>query len=135
MAELHGSCLCGGVRFEVTEPFLTATYCHCASCLKLSGGAGTVNGRVRTEAIRIVEGGELLRTFQPAEGTAKTFCSACGSNVFGGGWPDSEQASVRLSAVDSPFDQRPERHIFVRSLPPWATLPDDGLPRHDVRAP
>jgi hypothetical protein len=133
MAELRGGCLCGGVRFEVTAPFATLTFCHCASCKKLSGGTGTANGRARTDAIRILAGEELLRTFQPSEGSAKTFCSACGSNLFGGGWPRSEQSSVRLSAIDSPFDQRPEAHIFVRSVAPWETLPDDGLPRHDIR--
>jgi hypothetical protein len=133
MAELRGSCLCGSVRFEVTEPFATLTFCHCASCKKLSGGVGTANGRVRTDEIRVLAGDELLRTFQPSEGSAKTFCSSCGSNVFGGGWPESEQASVRLSAIDSPFDQQPGSHIFVRSVAPWETLPDDGLPRHDTR--
>jgi hypothetical protein len=133
MAELRGSCLCGGVRFEVTEPFVRVTYCHCASCKKLSGGAGTVNGRARTDAIRVLAGEELLRTFQPSEGTAKTFCSACGSNLFGGGWPKSEHSSVRLSAIDSPFDQRPGSHIFVRSVAAWETLPDDGAERFEVR--
>ena len=133
MAELQGSCLCGGVRFSVTEPFISATYCHCASCKKLSGSIGTANARVRSDAIRVLAGEELLRTFQPAEGSSKTFCSACGSNLFGGGWPESERASVRLSAIDDTFDQRPESHIFVRSVAPWETLPDDGLERFDVR--
>jgi hypothetical protein len=133
MAELRGSCLCGGVRFEVTEPFATITYCHCASCKKLSGGAATANGRVRGDAIRLLEGHELLRTYQPEEGTAKTFCSVCGSNVFGGGWPESDTASVRLTGIDTEFEQRPERHIFVRSAAPWETLPEDGLPRFDER--
>jgi hypothetical protein len=134
MAELSGSCLCGGVRFEATVPFERVVHCHCASCKKLSGGSGTVNGRVRSEAVRIVAGEELLRTFQPAEGTSKTFCSRCGSNLFGAGWPESEYASVRLSAFDSAPEQRPQAHIFVRSVAPWETLPDDGLPRHDARA-
>jgi hypothetical protein len=26
---LWGSCLCGGVRFEVTAPFRRASHCHC----------------------------------------------------------------------------------------------------------
>ena len=133
MAELRGSCLCGAVRFEVTEPFSTVTYCHCASCKKLSGGAGTVNGRARSAAIRVLEGEELLRTYQPSEGTAKTFCSSCGSNLFGGGWPEAETVSVRLSALDTAVEQRPERHIFVRSVAPWETLPDDGAERFEVR--
>ena len=133
MASLRGSCLCGGVRFEVTEPFQAVTQCHCTSCKKISGGVGTVNGRSRSLAIRVLEGGELLRTYQPAEGSAKTFCSTCGSNLVGGGWPDSAEASVRLSALDSPFDGKPERHIYVRSVAPWETLPDDGAERFDVR--
>ncbi len=130
---MKGACLCGGVRFEVTEPFLAVTACHCTNCKKISGGGGTVNGRTRTGAIRILAGGELVRTFQPAEGTAKTFCSVCGSNLFGGGWPDSEHASVRLSALEGPVAERPQSRIFVRSVAPWETLPDDGAERWETR--
>ena len=129
-----GSCLCGSVRFEVTEPFVYVGHCHCTNCKKISGGTGTVSGRVRSNAIRILAGAELLRTFQPAEGTAKTFCSVCGSNLFGGGWPASPYSSVRLSALDSPFDRGPEAHIFVRSVAAWETLPNDGAERYEVRA-
>ena len=129
---LHGSCLCGAVRFEVDEPFERVVQCHCASCKKLSGGGGTTNGRAKRESIRIVAGEDVLRTFRPQEGTAKTFCSACGSNLFGGGWPESPRVSVRLSAIDDPFDQKPSAHIFVRSVAPWETLPDDGAERHET---
>jgi hypothetical protein len=132
---VRGSCLCGGVQFEVTEPFERVTYCHCTNCKKLSGGPGTANGRARSGAIAILAGDELLRSFQPSEGTAKTFCSACGSNLFGGGWPASERASVRLSALDGPFDLAPAAHIFVRSVAPWETLPDDGVERFEVHRP
>ena len=133
MTALQGSCLCGGVRFEVTEPFLYVGHCHCTFCKKISGGVGTTSGRAKTESIVFLEGRELLRSFTPEGGTAKTFCSVCGSNVFGGGWPESDTASVRLTAVDSEFGERPQRHIFVRSAAAWETLPDDGLPRFDER--
>jgi hypothetical protein len=128
---LEGSCLCGGVRFEVTGEFEPRSYCHCASCKRLSGGAATANGRARSDSIRITAGRELLRTYQPEEGSAKTFCSVCGSNLFGGGWPESEQASVRLSAIDDRVPGRPQKHIYVRSVAMWETLPDDGLERVD----
>ena len=130
---VQGSCLCGGVRFELTGEFEPRSFCHCASCKRLSGGVGTANGSARADEIRIVEGADLLRTYQPEEGSAKTFCSRCGSNLFGGGWPDSETASVRLPAIDTPFEGAPNRHIYTRSLAPWETLPDDGLER--VEAP
>ncbi len=132
MATLRGSCLCGGVKLEVTEAPETLRYCHCESCKKLSGGIGTVNARVPSSAIRILEGDDLLQTYQPAEGTAKTFCLACGSNLFGGGWPDSPVASVRATAFDDDFEARPSAHIFVRSVAPWETLPDDGLERFET---
>jgi hypothetical protein len=130
---LRGSCLCGGVKFEVSEAPQTLRYCHCASCKKLSGGAGTANARVPSESIRILDGEALLRSFQPDEGSAKTFCSRCGSNLFGGGWPEAPEVSVRLSAIDTRFDRKPEAHNFVRSVAPWETLPDDGLPRNETR--
>jgi hypothetical protein len=130
---MQGSCWCGGVRFRVTEPFLSAAFCHCTSCKRISGGVGTANGRVRSEWIVVDEGRELLTTYQPDEGSAKTFCSVCGSNLFGGGWPESEEVSVRLTAIETPFEERPQAHNYVRSVAPWETLPDDGLPRNDVR--
>ena len=132
MATLRGSCLCGGVEFELAEAPETLRYCHCESCKKLSGSIGTVNGRVPSNAIRILAGKELLQTFQPAEGSAKTFCRTCGSNLFGGGWPDSETTSVRASALDDSFDARPSAHLFVRSVAAWETLPDDGLERFET---
>jgi hypothetical protein len=131
MATLEGSCQCGGVRFELPAEFESTAFCHCATCKKISGGVGTANGRVRTESIRLLAGDDLVRTYQPDEGSAKTFCSMCGSNLFGGGWPDSEFASVRLSAIDTPFEERPDRHLYVRSVAPWETLPDDGLERFE----
>ncbi len=33
---MKGACLCGGVRFEVTEPFVRVSHCHCESCKKIS---------------------------------------------------------------------------------------------------
>ena len=124
---VEGSCLCGGVRFEIDGEFEPRSYCHCTSCKRLSGGAATANARARSDAIRISAGRELLRTYTPEGGSAKTFCSVCGANLFGGGWPEREFCSVRLPAIDTPFEGRPTKHIFTRSVAAWETLPDDGL--------
>jgi hypothetical protein len=133
MTALEGSCLCGAVRFELTEPFLNTSACHCEFCKRISGGYGTVSGRVPTSAIRILEGEDLLRSYAPEGGSAKTFCSTCGSNLFGGGWPASESSSVRLAALGLAYDRKPEAHTFVRSVAAWEILPEDGLPRYDAR--
>jgi len=118
----------------VTEPFLATSHCHCEYCKRIAGGYGTVSGRARTEAIRVLEGEELLRSYTPGEGSAKTFCSVCGSNLFGGGWPQSEMSSVRLSSFGLEYERKPEAHTFVRSVAAWEILPEDGLPRYEIRA-
>jgi len=130
---MQGSCLCGAVRFELSALFDGVVHCHCASCKKLSGGGGTTSGLIPTSEIRILEGEELLRTYQPADGKSKTFCATCGSNLFGAGFPGSAASAVRLATLDSGLDQQPRAHIFVRSVAPWETLPEDGLPRFDER--
>jgi hypothetical protein len=131
---MEGSCLCGAVRFEIAEPFITVSHCHCEYCKRIAGGVGTTSGRSRSQDITITAGGEHIRSYTPPEGSAKSFCSACGSNLFGGGWPDSELCSVRLPAIDSGFEGKPEAHNFVRSVAAWETLPYDDLPRYEVRA-
>ena len=64
MPDLHGRCLCGGVQFELTEGPDRLRYCHCEFCKKLSGGGGTVNVRMRSAAIRILAGQDLIQTYR-----------------------------------------------------------------------
>jgi hypothetical protein len=132
MPKFDGTCLCGGVRFEVEASPESLRACHCTSCKKLSGGGGTVNFRVRSSAIRIVDGDELLQSFTPEGGSAKTFCRNCGANLFGGGWPDSEHCSVRVTTIEQPLDAKVGAHLFMRSLAPWESLPDDGAARFET---
>lgn len=126
---MHGTCLCGAVKFEVDAAPETLRFCHCTSCKHLSGGAGTVNFGVPPAAIRVVAGQELLQSFTPDGGSAKTFCRNCGANLFGGGWPDSERCSVRVTTIAEPLAAKIGVHLYARSLAPWENLPDDGAER------
>ena len=127
---VQGSCLCGGVRFEVTRPFRRANHCHCSRCRKHSGSSGLTQGRVARDGFRLLAGAELIRVFRPDGGAVKAFCSVCGSSLFGNWWPDGDRISVRLGALDGDPKVRPERHSYVDSRAPWDELPDDGLPRY-----
>jgi glutathione-dependent formaldehyde-activating enzyme len=64
----HGGCLCGGVRYEVTAPFLRANFCHCSRCRKHTGAAASAQGRVPHEAFRLLAGDELVNVYRPPEG-------------------------------------------------------------------
>jgi len=132
---IPGSCLCGGVRFELLEAPETATHCYCSRCRKHTGTYGTAGARIAREHLRILAGEELLRVWTPAPGAGpKVFCERCGSSLFGGEWPDGPIVKVRLGALDADPGVRPERHIYVGSAAPWLPVPDDGLPRYEEGA-
>ena len=136
MTAVRGSCLCGGVQFELTLPFRRANHCHCSRCRKHSGTFGLTQGRLPRDGFRLVAGEELIRVYHPRHGgAAKAFCSQCGSSLFGGDWPDGAEVSVRLGALDDDPGIRPQYRSFTASRAPWDELPDDGLPRYEGRAP
>jgi hypothetical protein len=126
---LTGSCLCGGVRFEVTEPPLSASYCHCRRCQRRTGTAASAQARVAPGSVRIVAGEELVRTYEPPDGFGKSFCSACGGALWSRHPGDGEIWSVRLGAFDEDPGVRPSYRQFVAYAAPWEEIPDDGLPR------
>jgi hypothetical protein len=127
---LTGGCLCGGVRFEVTAPLVAASYCHCTRCQRRTGTAASAQARIAPGSLRIVQGEDLLRTFQPPDGFAKVFCSGCGSALWGRHPTDADVLSIRLGAFDTDPGIRPSYRQYVAYAAVWEPLPDDGLPRH-----
>ena len=67
-----GGCVCGGVRYEVTEPFVSSNYCHCTRCQRRTGTAASANGRTR----RARSGSSRARTGQGLEPPAAASRSA-----------------------------------------------------------
>ncbi|HUY71677.1 MAG TPA: GFA family protein [Gaiellaceae bacterium] len=131
---LTGRCNCGGVRFEVTEPIVSAGWCHCTRCQRRTGTSGSLQGRLAPGSLRILQGEELLHAFEPSDGFAKVFCSACGSSMWSRS-PDGQTFAVRFGVLDSDPGIRAGYRQFVDYAPAWDTLPDDGLPRFAERRP
>jgi hypothetical protein len=127
---ISGGCLCGGVRYEVTGPFLRAGHCHCSRCRRHSGAGRSTQGRVRKTDFRLLAGADLLRVYRPGEHAAvKVFCSRCGSSLFGGSWPEGPEVSIRFGSLDGDPGIRPQVHTFVGSMAPWDVI-DDDLPQY-----
>ncbi len=77
-----------------------------------------------------MRGAELLSVYRPEGGSVKAFCSVCGSSLFGGGWPEGNEVSIRLGTVDGDPGIRPQYHTFVGSRAPWDIICDE-LPQHE----
>jgi hypothetical protein len=130
---LTGGCMCGGVRFEVDEPLDGALYCHCTRCQRRTGTAASVSARTVPGALRVTAGEELLRAWKPEDGSAKVFCSACGSALWAESADDPEVRFVRFGSFDADPGIRPSVRQFVADAAPWESIPDDGLPRYSGR--
>ena len=116
---LTGGCLCGAVRYEVTEHLVSASYCHCTRCQRRTGTAASAQARVAPGALRITQGAELVREFVPEDGWPKCFCSACGGALWSH-HPTEELRSVRLGTFDGDPGISPQWRQFVAYAGGWA---------------
>ena len=126
---LTGGCLCGGVRFELSEQPATAGYCHCTRCQQRTGTAASAQARIDGRTLRLVRGEELVKGWRPDRGFEKLFCRECGSQLFSRNPDDPSEMSVRLGAFDGDPGVRPSWRAFVAYAAPWEPIPDDGLDR------
>lgn len=134
---IHGSCLCGGIRFEFTKPAGPFELCHCTRCRKVTGSAFFSGLYVRVEDFRLVEGEGLITNYEapilrepPAY--RASFCSRCGSPVPN---PDGSSRLVEIPAglLDDDPAMKPDKHIFVELKSPWFEI-TDHLPKYDLPA-
>ncbi|RZJ11707.1 MAG: GFA family protein [Acidovorax sp.] len=125
----RGSCLCGGVRYEITGPLRASSHCHCSMCRKAHGAAFASYGNVRREHHRFVSGQALLRTYRSSPQVTRQFCSGCGSPLL---WHSegayADLVAVPLGTLDTPFDSPPQKHIYVGSKAAWVEI-CDGYPQ------
>ena len=129
-----GGCLCGSVRFEITESLFDAGYCHCTRCQRCTGTAASPQARIPPGALRVTSGQELVKAYAPGDGGfEKLFCSRCGSAMFSRNPADHGVMSVRLGTIDGDPGVRPSYRQFVAFAPPWEPVPDDGLQRFPER--
>ena len=134
-APITGRCLCGRVRFQVSEPLLEVEYCHCKRCQRRTGTTASASALTAPGTFRVTEGEELLGAFKPDDGWHDYFCRECGGHLYGQSHEDPRLICVPMGAIDGDPGVRPAFHQYVAYAAPWDPLPDDGLPRFDERIP
>lgn len=127
---ITGGCLCGGVRFELTEPPVAASYCHCRRCQRRSGAAASASAHPEPGTFRVVAGKDRLRMWQPEDGGEKWFCGDCGSALYGNNPNHPDSIGIRMGTFDEDPGVRPSVRQFVTHAAPWEPIPDDGLPQY-----
>jgi hypothetical protein len=125
---LTGSCLCGGVRYEINGELSAVTNCHCSLCRKMSGSAFSSGASIPASSFRFVSGEELLKQWESSPGYDRIFCGRCGSPLIKRKAKDPESIRLRVGTLDSDPGVTMSRHMHVSSKAPWVEI-KDGLPQ------
>lgn len=96
---MQGSCLCGGVVFEVTPPLRPVILCHCSQCRKQSGHLWAASA-VPLDQFRLVQA-RTLAWHHASPQARRGFCTGCGAFLF---WQPlgEDRISFAAGALDGP---------------------------------
>jgi hypothetical protein len=80
--KLTGECLCGSVKFSVTDSFKAFYQCHCKQCQQLTGTAFASNILSAPDNIEWHGEQDQITNYEhPSREFSKSFCKTCGSAV------------------------------------------------------
>ena len=122
----EGGCLCGAVRYRVTNPPFRTSVCHCTFCQRRTGSAFGVGAYFKKDDFQLLRG-ELRsyehRSDESGRWLRLEFCPNCGTTVT---WtleviPDGR--GVAGGSFDDPGWLKIERHSWTRSKHHWFTVP------------
>ncbi len=115
---IQGSCLCGGVRFEISGKVSAIGQCHCSLCRKVSGTASNSALLTARGSLRWTQGEELAQIYTRPTGWTTTFCRVCGSPLPLP-HPSGKLFLLPAGLLDDDPGTRVEQHIYVGSKAAW----------------
>jgi len=120
-----GSCLCGGVNFEIVGELEPIQICHCTQCRKAQGTAFATNIPVQEDRFKLLSGSELLTSYESSPGKQRVFCRICGSPVMSKTAKLPGVVRVRAGTLNGELKTRAQCHFYTRDKANWFEMKDD----------
>ncbi|KAF2185580.1 hypothetical protein K469DRAFT_576097, partial [Zopfia rhizophila CBS 207.26] len=127
---LHGSCLCGGIKYEVDitdEAARDTSTCHCRVCRKITSGTTSLNLVVPRSTFKLTKG--TLKTvdathFDEGFDIILAFCGNCGSAIHVEAQMGEAAAGVYIIQVGTlddtgPLEATPPVELNVKHRLGW----------------
>jgi len=131
--DMEGGCLCGAVRYRLTNAPMFVHCCHCRECQRLTGSAFVLNAIIETSRIVRLAGDPVPVRVPSNSGRPHDVyrCPECQTAL----WSDYGHRPwlrfVRVGTLDEPARCPPDVHIYTRSKLPWVALPE-GVPAFET---
>ena len=122
---MKGSCLCGGVVFEISGPARPVILCHCTQCRKQSGHFWAASN-VPVECVRLVRDGTLA-WFDASDQASRGFCTGCGAFLF---WQatGADTISFAPGAIDGPTGLTVAEEWYLEDAGDYYSGPGEAAP-------
>jgi hypothetical protein len=127
---LTGGCLCGALRYEISERPLMAYTCHYTDCQQLTSGAFSLAITVPDSGFRLTKGEpRLLQKIADSGRTVTRWvCAECGCWLTSSPQPGTTPGQIIRRARGGTLDDtswlEPTAHFWTLSKQPWVVLPE-----------
>ena len=126
---LEGRCICGQVKYKLTEKPLFTQACHCKDCKILTGSSYVVNSSILENTL-IIEG-EIFPSVELKGGSGAPckvyYCGKCGTYIYTDYSSAVGRLNVRTKTLDNAHEFPPQAHIFIKDKDPWLDLKDNVI--------
>ena len=126
---LEGRCICGQVKYKLTEKPLFTQACHCKDCKILTGSSYVVNSSVIENTLFIE--GEITSSVELKGGSGAPckvyFCAKCGTYMYTDYSSAVGRLNVRTKTLNDSNQFPPQVHIFIKDKDPWLNLKDNVI--------
>ena len=137
MAQEHtGGCLCGEIRYRISQPIAELRACHCTHCQRASGAGGSVNAIVPAASVTFTKGApqRYVDTADSGNKLYRHFCGNCGSPIYSHRETSPDIWVMRAGTFDESSQMRITAHIWTASARPWSHI-DPGVETHPAGPP
>ena len=124
---LECRCICGQVKYKLTEKPLFTQACHCKDCKILTGSSYVVNSSILENTL-IIEG-EIFSSVELKGGSGAPckvyYCGKCGTYIYTDYSSAVGRLNVRTKTLDNAHEFPPQAHIFTKDKDPWLNLSEN----------
>ncbi len=118
---ITGGCLCGAIRYTVSEPVQNIIACHCVNCRKATGSGASHNAILPMSAVTFTQGKTKVFTDTADNGNKlyRHFCGDCGSPIMSQRAAVPERTVLKAGTLDAPEQLKITMDVWTRSALPW----------------
>lgn len=130
-----GQCLCGKVKFSVSEAPVRMGQCHCEDCRRTTGTGHISNAFFEKKQVHIE--GET-NTYASVSGSGSTvtrhFCPVCASRLFSENSRNTSIMAITAGTFDDSHWFKANYIVFNKDKPVWDFM-DESIPTFEKMPP